>query len=181
MMKHLKSVIGTLLLFAVISCTEKEHGREVMGQVSFDISGDYDLIEMTRSDDSNASGSRVSDYTTMPQKDDFTLSIIDVETEEEIWNGKISQWSTDVLLPAGTYTATVTYGSLREEGFDKPYFTTGKKGDQKYPNPVKFTVLGGKTPLEVKVPVVLGNTLFKIECSDYFKKYFKINLLHQIY
>ena len=65
------------------------------------------------------------------------------------------------MLPAGNYTVKASYGSLEEEGFDKPYFT----GTQ------TFAVKGGET-VAVSIPVALGNTIIKISCSDYFNRYY---------
>jgi hypothetical protein len=104
--------------------------------------------------------SNVSDYTALPAVGDFTITILD-ESSSQFWAGKISEWDSSTPLPAGNYTVNASYGDIEDEGFDKPYFT----GTQ------TFAVKGGETS-SVSVPVALGNTIIKVSCSEYFKKYY---------
>lgn len=171
-MKHLRKIIYALALLAAFACSKEQRGES--GRVSFQVVSSQDLIEQTKSGESGStSGSKVSDYTTLPQTSDFTLTITDTATEEVSWTGKVSEWTDENVLPAGSYTVVASYGSLEEEGFDKPYFTTGTKDSEELPAPVTFTVAGGDEPVKVTVPVVLGNTLIKFECDEYFNNYFK--------
>lgn len=171
-MKQLKTIVCALVLLAAVSCA-KEQQRE-SGRVSFQVVNSQDLTQQTRSDASgSASGSKVSDYTTLPSTSDFMLSIVNTSTEEEAWAGKVTEWTEEILLPAGTYSVTASYGNVEEEGFDKPYFTTGSKDDENLPNPVQFAIVGGDEPVKVTVPVVLGNSLVKFECTEEFKNYYK--------
>ena len=96
----------------------------------------------------------------MPAAGDFTITILD-ESSSQFWSGKISEWDSSTPLPAGNYTVNASYGDIEDEGFDKPYFT----GTQ------TFAVKGGETS-SVSVPVALGNTIIKVSCSEYFKKYY---------
>lgn len=108
----------------------------------------------------NMTKSNVSDYTALPATGDFTITILD-ESSSQVWAGKISEWDATTPLLAGNYTVNASYGDIEDEGFDKPYFT----GSQ------TFSVKGGETS-SVSVPVSLGNTIIRISCSDYFKKYY---------
>jgi hypothetical protein len=96
----------------------------------------------------------------LPAVGDFTITILD-ESSSQFWAGKISEWDSSTPLPAGNYTVNASYGDIEDEGFDKPYFT----GTQ------TFAVKGGETS-SVSVPVALGNTIIKVSCSEYFKKYY---------
>jgi hypothetical protein len=120
--------------------------------VAFAVSSNDVVADMTKSN--------VSDYTALPAVGDFTITILD-ESSSQFWAGKISEWDSSTPLPAGNYTVNASYGDIEDEGFDKPYFT----GTQ------TFAVKGGETS-SVSVPVALGNTIIKVSCSEYFKKYY---------
>lgn len=149
-MKHLKTIFSVLALVAAVSCT-KSH-EEGNGRVVFEVSSNQTVVDMTKSN--------VSDYTTLPSTGDFTITIFD-GTSAQIWSGKISEWNSETPLLAGNYTVKASCGNLEEEGFDKPFFT----GTQ------TFAVKGGDST-SVSIPVSLGNTIIKITCSEYFKKYY---------
>ena len=149
-MKHLKTIFSVLALIAAVSCTKSQ--TEGDGRVEFEVSSNQTVVDMTRSN--------VSDYTTLPSAGDFTITILD-GASAQVWTGKISEWDSTTPLLAGNYTVKATYGNLEEEGFDKPFFT----GSQ------TFAVKGGEST-SVSIPVALGNTIIKISCSEYFKKYY---------
>lgn len=149
-MKHLKTILSVFVLLLAVSC-EKNKSEE-SGQVTFDLSGNWDITEVTKSN--------VSDYVTLPSAADFTITILDAASAQ-VASCKISEWDEATELNAGDYTVTATYGSVTDEGFDKPFFT----GTQ------TFTVTGGET-VAVSVPVSLGNTIFKIASSQYFDNYY---------
>ena len=149
-MKHLTTIFGVLALIAAVSCTKSQ--TEGNGRVAFAVSSNDVVADMTKSN--------VSDYTALPAAGDFTITILD-ESSSQFWSGKISEWDSSTPLPAGNYTVNASYGDIEDEGFDKPYFT----GTQ------TFAVKGGETS-SVSVPVALGNTIIKVSCSEYFKKYY---------
>ena len=149
-MKHLKTIFSALALIAAVSCTKSQ--TEGNGRVAFAVSSNDVVADMTKSN--------VSDYTALPAAGDFTITILD-ESSSQFWSGKISEWDSSTPLPAGNYTVNASYGDIEDEGFDKPYFT----GTQ------TFAVKGGETS-SVSVPVALGNTIIRISCSEYFKKYY---------
>lgn len=149
-MKHLRTIFSVLALIAAVSCTKSQ--TEGNGRVAFAVSSNDVVADMTKSN--------VSDYTGLPAVGDFTITILD-ESSSQVWAGKISEWDATTPLLAGNYTVNASYGDIEDEGFDKPYFT----GSQ------TFAVKGGETS-SVSVPVSLGNTIIRISCSDYFKKYY---------
>lgn len=150
-MKTSVKLICMAVLAIAVSCAKTPSASD--GKVSFRLSEDYTLVDVTKSN--------VSDYTALPDASAFTLIIRDEESAE-FWKGNISDWDAETRIPAGAYTATATFGSLEDEGFDKPYF----EGEQ------TFTVAGDQTS-EVTVPVVLGNTVIRVECTEAFRNYFK--------
>lgn len=149
-MKHLKTIFSVLALIAAFSCTKSQ--TEGNGRVAFAVLSNDVVADMTKSN--------VSDYTALPAAGDFTITVLD-ESSSQFWSGKISEWDSSTPLPAGNYTVNASYGDIEDEGFDKPYFT----GTQ------TFAVKGGETS-SVSVPVALGNTIIKVSCSEYFKKYY---------
>ena len=161
-MKHLQALIGALILFVAASCTKNQ--VEGYGSVSFALDNNVEIVEQTRSqsESEDENESKVSDYTTLPSAGDFTITIKNA-SNEEVWSGPISEWvSSPIKLPAGNYTVEAAYGSLEEEGFDKPYFY----------GTANFEVIAGETT-EVSITVSLGNTIIKVSYSEMFKKYFK--------
>ena len=150
-MKHLKTILGVMIMVLAMSCT-KDHAQG-SGQVSFSLFNDFEVVDQTKSN--------VSDYTALPAAKDFTITIKDASAAT-FWTGKISEWDEATLLPVGSYTVSATYGSIEEEGFDKPFFT-GETG---------FAVVGAQvTP--VKISVSLGNTVILVRCTDNFKNYYQ--------
>ena len=149
-MKHLKTIMSVLVVFAAVSCAKTPSAGSA--QVIFEVSSNQQVADMTRSN--------VSDYTTLPSKSEFVLTV--TGSDSYTWTGKFSEWNGDTKLLAGDYKVVASYGSIDEEGFDKPYFI----GEQ------TFTVTSGQ-PVTVKISVSLGNTVVKLSCSEYFQKYYK--------
>lgn len=150
-MKHLKTIIGIVALCALFSCAKSQ--TDARGQVSFSLTSSLEIADQTKSN--------VSDYTTLPSAGDFTITITNSESET-FWTGKISEWDEATLLPVGAYIVNATYGSLEDEGFDKPFFTGS----------ANFTVQGAQTT-DVNITVSLGNTVILVKCTDNFKNYYE--------
>lgn len=147
-MKHLRRVIGALAVLAAVSCAKTPSADK--GLVTFELSNNQQVVDITKSN--------VSDFTDLPSVSDFTITI---SGESFNWTGLVSEWDPSTPVHAGNYSVTASYGSLEEEGFDKPYFVGTET----------FTVIGGEST-SVTVPVSLGNTVVMMQCSEYFKKYY---------
>ena len=150
-MKTIKLLSSFLAVVLLASCAKTQ--SESYGTVDLSITQDQVLDDVTKSN--------VSDYTALPSMEKFTVSIVDA-AGDVFWSGLITDWDSATKLLAGEYTAKASYGKLEDEGFDKPYF----EGEQ------TFTVAGDQTS-EVTVPVVLGNTVIRVECTEAFRNYFK--------
>lgn len=149
-MKHLKTIISVLAILASVSCAKNQTSGN--GQVVFMVSSDDAVADCTRSN--------ISDYTALPATGDFVISIRDEESYI-VFDGKLSEWDSTTQLTEGYYSVEACFGELETEGFDKPYFH-GRHD---------FMVNGGKTE-EVSIPVSLGNTIIKVECTENFRKYY---------
>ena len=150
-MKHLKTILGVMVLALAFSCT-KNH-TEGKGQVSFVLSSDLEIADQTKSN--------VSQFTTLPSTGEFTISITDASSAP-VWSGKLADWDPATNLQAGNYMVTATYGSIEEEGFDKPYFTGS----------ANFSV-AGEQKTDVKITFSLCNTVVLVKCTDNFKNYYQ--------
>lgn len=135
--------IATILLS---SCENAEGG---MGKVSFNVSQQNTVTDITKSS--------VSSYTTLPSVEDFTITIEDSNGESI----SVSDPNALTTLKAGNYTAKTVYGSVSEEGFDKPCFI----GEQ------QFTINGGES-ISVNIKASLANCLIRMEYTDNFKNYY---------
>lgn len=144
--------MSALAILAAVSCNRMQHAGE--GQVSFGISSIDNVTDVTRSN--------VSDYTTLPGKDAFSIKVTDASAQT-VYEGRITDWVPEEnVLIAGEYSVSAEYGRIEDEGFDKPYFIGART----------FTVNGGETS-EVSVPVSLGNTIVRVECTDAFRNYYR--------
>ena len=155
-MKHLKTIMSVLIVLAAVSCTK--HQTTGNGLVSFNLKNNLQITDVTRSS--------VSDHTTLPSAGNFTITINDASSAM-VWSGKVSDWDAATQLPAGNYSVNASYGSLEDEGFDKPYFY----GSQ------NFVVQGGQTS-NVTVPVTVS-PVFKVlsESSSSSSKFSIISLM----
>ena len=148
-MKMNSTMLGILALAAMaVSCAKQTDG----GNVVFRLDADLGVLEQTRSS--------VSEYTTLPSAGDFTI-VLSGSNGEEIYNGLLSAYNETTALKSGNYTVKASYGSVNEEGFDKPCFT----------GQTSFTVTGGGTTA-VSIPVTLANAIVKISCTSLFSAYY---------
>ena len=152
-MRHLKTIMSVLLLLSAFACAKVHEEELETGTVSFTVSNNPQIADMTRSS--------VADFTSLPSGDDFDIAILDASSAS-VWSGKASEMDAAIQLLEGYYTVKASYGDETVEGFDKPYFV----GEE------TFTVRGGEN-IEVPVPVELGNSIVKISCSQNFVNYFK--------
>ena len=148
-MKHLKKFFGMMALLLAISCTKSQ--TEGAGQVTFVLDSNPEIADQTKSS--------LSQYTTLPDSQDFTLTITDASSAS-VWTGKISEWEPATLLKAGQYTVSASYGSVENEGFGKPCFAGS----------ADFVVVDEQTT-EVEVEVNLANTIVVVSCTDNFRNY----------
>lgn len=81
------------------------------------------------------------------------------ESYSNSWNG-VSAFPIDEKFKTGGYTMTASYGSLENEGFDKPY----------YFGSTDLTVTENNTT-RVSLTAQLANSMVSVEYSDNFKSY----------
>lgn len=152
-MRHFKTIVFAMFLTAAAGCSKNGIQSDGNGKVLFSLTQDEMVADLTRSN--------VSDFTALPASGDFTITITNSESST-VWSGKISEWDSSTLLPAGNYSVEAAYGASDVEGFDCPYFHGSKD----------FAVVGGQTTT-VSVPVTLANTVVRIVCTQQFKNWFR--------
>lgn len=152
MMKTYRTMAGLLALTLLsASCSRQSNGSD--GRISFSVNADAQVTAVTRSN--------VSDYTeSIPDAGDFNI-VVTNSSGSEIFNGNLKDYDTQTTLKVGNYSVKASYGSLTDEGFDKPCFSGEKT----------FAVTGGSTT-NVTIPVTLANCIVRIECTDIFKAYY---------
>ena len=139
----------TALCCLVLAASCNKPAEQCCGLVRLNLDHDSALREATKS--------AVSDYTTLPSAADFSLSITDAQDNQT----PVSDPTQAVELAAGNYTASASFGSTSDEGWDKPCF----EGTQ------AFTVQGGETT-DVTITVKLANCIVKVETTEQFRNYY---------
>lgn len=151
-MKLIKASILLLALGAAAGCKKTEAPAADTGSITFAVAAQQEVADVTRS--------KVSDITDLPAAADFTLTITDAQ-KKTVWSGTIAQMTEPYTIAAGEYTATAQYGSVSDEGFDKPCFTGS----------MPFTINGGDSK-QITIPVSLANAIVKVSCTEMFRNYF---------
>ncbi len=151
-MKFIKTSILCLATVAAAACHKSEAPTATDGTITFAVATQQEVNDVTRS--------KVSDITDLPAAADFTLTITDAQ-KKTVWSGTIAQMTEPYTIAAGEYTATAQYGSVSDEGFDKPCFTGS----------MPFTINGGDSK-QITIPVSLANAIVKVSCTEMFRNYF---------
>ena len=143
--KNLAAMLLPLLLLA--SCNRGLSGE---GSVQFSLENQSGVIDIETK-------SSVGDFTTLPSAADFSITVEDASGNQTV----VSDLSAPISLPSGDYTATASYGTLTDEGFDKPCFSGS----------TTFTVKGGESST-VSIRVSLASCIVKMSFTDNFKNYY---------
>ena len=144
----IKNLAAMLLpLFLLASCNRGLSGE---GSVQFSLENQSGVIDIETK-------SSVGDFTTLPSAADFSITVEDASGNQTV----VSDLSAPISLPSGDYTATASYGTLTDEGFDKPCFSGS----------TTFTVKGGESST-VSIRVSLASCIVKMAFTDNFKNYY---------
>lgn len=149
---RINRTMAGILALALVSAACSKQQDEAGATLTFSVETDAQVAEVTRSN--------VSDYTTLPVAGKFTI-VVTGNDGSEVYNGLLEAYDATKTLKAGNYTVKASYGSAKEEGFNKPYF----KGEQ------TFSIIGGGNN-NVTIPVALANSMIRMEYTDNFKAYY---------
>lgn len=143
-----------LATLAMVSCA-KHSGQ---GSLSFSISPREDVAIATK-----ATTVSLSDFSSLPSVNDFTLTVSDRTGAKIHWSGKFGEYNpASVKFPFGSYKATASYGKEGEEGFDKPCFLGS----------TDFSIEGESAQVKIKAELI--NSLVRLNLSDNFKAYYPV-------
>ncbi len=142
------------MLVAVTACSDdRGPGRAGEGQISPVLDVDASVVQSRQS----RAVTGIGDITV----DDLALSLVSADgTVNRTWAG-ISEFDTDEAFKVGEYTMTASYGSLEDEGFEKPYVTGSSA----------FTVSDNRTT-DVALTASLANSMVTVTYTDEFRNYF---------
>lgn len=142
------------LLMATTACSDdRGPGRAGEGHISPVLDVDATVVQSRQS----RAVTGIGDVTV----DDLALSLVSADgTVNRTWTG-ISEFDTEEAFKVGEYTMTASYGSLEDEGFEKPYVSGS----------ATFTVSDHRTS-EVSLTASLANSMVTVTCTEEFKKYF---------
>ncbi|MGN0229529.1 MAG: DUF4493 domain-containing protein, partial [Muribaculaceae bacterium] len=139
------------------SCSSDEPSAEKgYGLVKPAISADYD-VKATWA----ATRTAVAPAVIRPEIGNFSARLSRKDgSVDKTWS-KVSEMSSTEKFPVGEYTLSAYYGSMADEGFDKPYFYGS----------TTFTLYDGEVAYP-EVVATLQNTMVSVDYTDAFKNYF---------
>lgn len=148
-----------LLLFLTLSWSgcERDLDRTTgYGTMKVNLVTNSEFIELA--DSSATVTTRASEDT--PDANNFELFMYKNEILTEHWD-RFSQFEVEKKFAVGEYTLKATYGSLNEEGYNRPY----------YEGSTKIQIIDRET-VPVELTCQLANVKLTVECSEAVKKYF---------
>ena len=152
----ISAFLGAALTLGLVACSENEAPKSGSGKIDPGFATDYNVessYAMTRSAEEQA--------TVKPDISEFVVHLSRKDGAYDKTFSSLAQFPTTQGFAIGDYTLEAYYGSLSEEGFDKPYYY-GK---------CDFKVNDGETA-KPEVTCVLANTMVSVEYTDAFKAYF---------
>ena len=142
-------------MLLLVSCANEENQvASGYGSINVEVSADYQVVPVTRSTSETTE-------TSNPDVSEFSLKLVSSDGSfSRAWDN-LADFDPAEKIPVGSYTMSAYYGSLEEEGFDKPY----------YLGEADVAVRDREnTPVEINC--TLANVKVTVEYSDAFKKYF---------
>ncbi len=142
------------LLVATAGCSDdRGPGRAGQGHIAPALDVDRAIVQSRQS----RAVTGIGDITA----EDLSLALVSTDgTVNRTW-ASISEFDTSEEFKVGEYTMTASYGSIEDEGFEKPYVS----GD------ATFNVAENRTT-EVSITAGLANSMVTVVYTDAFKTYF---------
>lgn len=155
--------LALLVSFAMTSCSKDEQtagDAAEMGRVAINLGFDT-MVDATRAEVTYDVECAV------PESDEFKLLLEGVKFDFDADYSFSKEYASvadvkDEYLYRGTYHATVSYGDIAEEGYNKPAFVGASNDFQIVP----------RSEVEVPITATIANALVVVEVTDSFKKYF---------
>ena len=144
--------MASLLALALTACSKDGAVNEAEGNGRVNVS----CVAMTE-----VSTTRANVSCTTPSAEDFTLSIVGVDSDFAAEYATIAQFNENNYLHHGNYVATVVAGDLAEEGYDKATFVGNKQ----------FAVKARQST-DVEITATIANALVVVKTTENFANYF---------
>lgn len=147
--------------------TSKETGT-IDITLTADYSFDTSKPVFSRAEDDGSSAKDLSDYTTLPELDDFMITLVKKGEDDStpVFKNTYADFKTFIgeskELGIGQYTITASYGDAAEQGFDKVYL------EDSY----TFSVLPNHTT-EISLNPELKKSMVQVAYTQDFKDYMK--------
>ncbi len=155
--KGILAAAAAVVALGLPSCSDENpwSGSQGVGGIKLTLAASPDYVDgapVTRAPES---------LFNVPDAADFSIKLekLDGSYSKE-WNS-LSDFENEDGFPAGAYTLTATYGSLEDEGFEKPHFSGSEA----------LTVLEERETA-VNIEAILANTMVSVDYTDAFKDYF---------
>lgn len=145
--RHIMTSFSAALV--LLSACESEHKNPGEGLLQLQLKADSKLLDVTR-----------AEAPSTPDVGEFKVEVWKGENLQTAWDS-FDQYPEEVFFPIGNYEIRSYYGSLEEEGFEKPYYL-GKK---------EFIIRDSEATA-VEVVCRLANIKVSVEYTDNFRNYF---------
>lgn len=144
--------IFSLVALSLTACDKGVDTNEAKGKgsVAFKVGETTEVVD-----------TRANVSCTTPVAEDFSLRIEGVDSSYAADYDNIAIFNENNYLVEGQYKATVSAGSLAEEGYDKAMFVGSKE----------FAV-AARQHTDVEITATIANALVKVEVTENFTNYF---------
>lgn len=144
-------------LLALCSCSQDSpwEGSYANGGLRISLLADTEVIDA-------APQLRGEEVVEAPIPEQFKISLTRADgTFSKTWES-LSKFSSEESFRSGTYLIEASYGSVEDEGFEKPCFRASRS----------FSLMADRVN-EVSLTATLSNSLVSLEYTDDFKKFFR--------
>lgn len=178
-MRNFRSVIplagamaASMMLSACMDESPWGSTSKETGTIDITLTADYSFDTsrpvFSRAEDDGSSAKDLSDYTTLPELDDFMITLVKKGEDDStpVFKNTYADFKTFIgeskELGIGQYTITASYGDPAEQGFDKVYL------EDSY----TFSVLPDRTT-EISLKPELKKSMVQVAYTDDFINYMK--------
>lgn len=155
---------GVSLATGLVACSQDnpwDSPSDAEGSINLNLHANGDVQEAVPAVEKNTRAEEQVDPLYVPQAEEFKLELSKIDGSWSKTYGNLSAFNGEEGFKVGAYNLKATYGTLEEEGFEKPYFA----------GETQFTVLEGRT-VDAQIVATLANTMVSVDYTEAFKNYF---------
>lgn len=157
-------LLGASMTVGLGACSQDnpwENSSDAEGSINLNLQASGDVKEAIPAVAKNTRAQETLDELYVPQPEEFRLELTKIDGSWSKTYSTLSDFNGEEGFKVGAYTLKATYGSLEEEGFEKPCFA----------GETQFTVLEGRT-VDAEIVASLANTMVSVDYTEAFKNYF---------